>query len=70
MSEEFVDCRRKDDHTITLPIAKLALPYHPDWEPIPADDPTGEDGSENAEQPPAPTTGKAARTSAKNTTKE
>ncbi|MGI5155825.1 hypothetical protein [Microbispora sp. CA-102843] len=38
MADEFVDARRKDDHSVTQRVAVSALPYFPDWEPIPTGD--------------------------------
>jgi hypothetical protein len=35
VADEFVDCRRKDDHSHTHRIPVSALPHFPDWEPIP-----------------------------------
>jgi len=35
MADEIVLCRRMDDHTQTHRIAVSALPYFPDWEPVP-----------------------------------
>ncbi|MEU8199291.1 hypothetical protein AB0C10_36450 [Microbispora amethystogenes] len=38
MADEFVNCRLVDDHSVTQRVAVSALPYFPDWEPIPGEE--------------------------------
>lgn len=76
--DEFVQVRRKDDPDVILPqpLAKSALPYFPDWEPIPAEptsepaEPAATEAAPPDEQAPEPTrrTRRSARKASTDTT--
>lgn len=38
MPVRLIPCRLKDDHDTVQEIGETALPYFPEWEPIPADE--------------------------------